>query len=77
MIVSVAAVKCCFDKALLRLPLLSTLWEAAAFAAGPVPGKSSALQQLSRRRWEGERRRVPHRGGATMSQAPSGQKCNC
>lgn len=58
------------------LPLLCSCWEAAASAAGPVSGKSSILHQLSKRR-ERERRRVPHRGGATAAQAPSGHKPDC
>lgn len=56
----------------------------------PPSGKLPLLQQVQflakvqhctnfqrERRREGEKRRVPHKGGATMSQAPFGQKPNC
>lgn len=73
-----AAVEGSLEKALLVLPRSSSLCKAAASAAGPASGKSSTLHQLSKeRRREGERRRVPHRGGATMAQAAFGQKPNC
>lgn len=48
-IVWLAAVKRSLEKALVSLPLPSSLWEAAASAAGPVSGKSSTLHQLSKR----------------------------